>query len=88
MNQPHTLEVTLTGGATYDQVTALPADVRRIEVKSKAGASDLKIRYNTTDDPWPVEKDVVDDTGWLPDVFREAKLYVNGTGVACVRYWT
>ena len=84
-NRPITYEVSLTGGAVYD-LAPIPKNVRRIEVKSKEG-NNLNMRYDTTSDPWTIPVSYIDDTGWLPNVYTDAKVYINGEGNALIRVW-
>ena len=84
-NYPHTEVMSLTGGATYDELT-LPDRVRRLYLKS-IERHPINIKFGTMD-PLPVDTSEYYDTEWLPSVGELGTVSVNGEGTIAIEYWT
>lgn len=81
----HTLKITLTGGATYDKLV-VPARLAKLAFGSSDNAA-LNYKFVEAEDPVDLKTDEAFDSGWLPDIWDEAEIYVNGTGDIWVEYW-
>jgi len=88
-SKPTILNVTLTGGATYDDI-ALPDRVLRLCISSVSSASALKIKFGG-DTYLQLETGQQYDSDWVAGdtgKWNSPEISVNGTGVCQIEYWS
>ncbi len=83
---PHTLKVTMTGDDTYDAIE-IPGKLRRLSFWSLSG-SVLLVKFAEAADAIDIETDEIYDSDWLPEVWDNVSVYINGSGDIAIEYWT
>lgn len=87
MNSPQTIQYSFVGGDWEDISDLLPNKLRRLEIKSYGQTDAIYVKYAEGDAGWEIQTTVSDDTGWLPNIWENVKVWLKGAGVANIRVW-